>query len=81
MTVEVGMGVGCIQVAAGLEKSGGWIGASRGAAYGLESWAQSEESIFEELLAKKYERDDGFEEMGSSRRTIREAMLDQKIYC
>lgn len=70
------MGVGCIQVAAGLEKSGGWIGASRGAAYGLESWAQSEVSIFEEVLAKKYGRDDEFEEMGSGKRTIREAMLN-----
>lgn len=31
VAVEVGMGVGCIQAAAGLEKSGGWIGVSRGA--------------------------------------------------
>ena len=44
-TVEGGRGVGCIQVAAGLEKSGGWIGASRGARYGLESWAQREVSV------------------------------------
>ena len=45
MTVESGMGVGCIQVAAGLEKSGGWIGASRGVRYGLQSWAQRDVSI------------------------------------
>ena len=31
VAVEVGRGVGCIQVAAGLEKSGGWILVSRGA--------------------------------------------------
>ena len=28
---EGGLGLGCIQVAAGLEKSGGWMGGSRGA--------------------------------------------------
>lgn len=45
VAVELGMGVGCIQVAAGLEKSGGWMCVSRGARYGWESWAQSEVSV------------------------------------
>ena len=45
VAVEVGMGVGCIQVAAGLEKSGGWMWLSRGAIYGWESWAQREVSV------------------------------------
>ena len=45
VAVVVGIGVGCIQVAAGLEKSGGWMGASRGARYGFESWAQREVSV------------------------------------
>ncbi len=45
VAVAVGMGVGCIQVAAGLEKSGGLIWVSRGARYGWESWAQSEVSV------------------------------------
>ena len=45
VTVESGMGVGCIQLAAGLEKSGGSIGASRGARYGLQSWAQRDVSV------------------------------------
>ena len=44
VAVKVGRGVGCIQVAAGLEKSGGWMGVSRGARYGWESWAQREVS-------------------------------------
>ena len=44
VAVEVGMGVGCIQVAAGLEKSGGSIWVSSGARYGWESWAQREVS-------------------------------------
>ena len=44
-TVEGGRGVGCIQVTAGLEKSGGSIGASSGARYGLESWAQRDVSV------------------------------------
>ena len=45
VAVEGGRGVGCIQVAAGLEKSGGWTWVSRGARYGLESWAQREVSV------------------------------------
>ena len=45
VALEVGIGGGCIQVAAGLEKSGGWMGASRGARYGFESWAQREVSV------------------------------------
>lgn len=45
VAVEVGIGVGCIHVAAGLEKSGGWMWVSRGARYGWESWAQREVSV------------------------------------
>ena len=37
VAAEGGLGLGCIQVAAGLEKSGGWMGVSRGAKYGWES--------------------------------------------
>ena len=44
-TLEGGRGVGCIHVAAGLEKLGGSIGASRGARYGLQSWAQRDVSV------------------------------------
>ena len=43
--VEFGFGVGYIQVAAGLEKSGGSIRVSRGAMYGWESWAHREVSV------------------------------------
>ena len=46
VVAAVRMGVGCIQVAAGLEKSGGWICVSRGARYGWESWAQREVSVW-----------------------------------
>ena len=45
VAVEVEMGVGCIQVAAGLEKSGGLMLVSRGARYGWESCAQREVSV------------------------------------
>ena len=43
--VEFGFGVGYIQVAAGLEKSGGSIPVSSGAMYGWESWAHREVSV------------------------------------
>ena len=46
VAAEVGIGVGCIHVAAGWEKSGGWICVSRGARYGWESWAQREVSVW-----------------------------------
>ena len=47
VAVDIGVGVGCIHVAAALEKSGGLIGVSRGATYGWESWAQREVSVSE----------------------------------
>ena len=37
VAAEGGLGLGCIQVAADLEKSGDWMGVSRGARYGWES--------------------------------------------
>lgn len=45
VAVELGMGVGCIQVVAGLENSRGCMWVSRGARYGWESWAQREVSV------------------------------------
>ena len=45
VAAEGGLGLGYIQVAAGLEKSGDWMGVSRGARYGWESCAQREVSV------------------------------------